>query len=638
MTQRTKTFENELISSELMYLFNIGENFKSYNILGAHYASFGKVSGYLFSVWAPNAEEVSVVCDKNGWREDADKMIFYSDFGIWRRFIPNITAGEKYKFCIKTKMGETLYKSDPFAFYSELRPSNASVCCDLSYEWEDKAWMKMRENENIFKKPASIYELHFSSWKKKEDGSFYTYLEMADELIPYIKDMGYTHIELLPVAEYPYDGSWGYQVTGYFSANSRFGTPKELKVFIDRCHQAGIGVIMDWVPAHFPKDAHGLARFDGECLYEHPDTRLGEHKEWGTLVFNWSKTEIHSFLISNAMFWLSEYHFDGLRVDAVSSMLYLDYNRSDGDWVPNKYGGKENLYAIDFLKKLNTAVFSEFNGIMMIAEESTAWPNVTKPTHMDGLGFNFKWNMGWMHDILTFMSMDPYFRGANHNILTFSMMYAYSENFILPLSHDEVVHGKKSLIDKMFGTYEQKFKSLKLLYSYMYSHPGKKLMFMGGELGQFAEWSFKDSIDWHLLGYDTHKGIKNFVKDLNKFYTFDKALFENDEDWQGFEWLNEKDREKSIIALRRITKSGKDSTICLFNFSGTNISEYELPVKSAGEYKIVLDTEDKPYGGAGRETTILKAKSVKTGDYKYALTLDLPELCGVYIKKVKKIK
>lgn len=638
MTQRTKNFENELISSELMYLFNIGENYKAYNILGAHQTSFGKVSGYLFSVWAPNAEEVSVVCDKNGWREDADKMIFYPDFGIWQRFIPGITEGEKYKFCIKTKMGETLYKADPFAVFSELRPATASICCDLSYDWEDDSWMKKRENEDIFKKPASIYELHFSSWKKKEDGSFYTYSEMADELIPYIKDMGYTHIELLPVSEYPYDGSWGYQVTGYFSANSRFGTPRELKAFIDRCHQENIGVIMDWVPAHFPKDAHGLARFDGECLFEHPDTRLGEHKEWGTLVFNWSKTEIHSFLISNAMFWLSEYHFDGLRVDAVSSMLYLDYNRKDGDWVPNKYGGKENLYAIDFLKKLNTAVFSEFKGIMMIAEESTAWPNVTKPVYMDGLGFNFKWNMGWMHDILTFMSMDPYFRGANHNILTFSMMYAYSENFILPLSHDEVVHGKKSLIDKMFGTYEQKFKSLKLLYSYMYSHPGKKLMFMGGELGQFSEWNYKDCLDWHLLDYDTHRGIQSFIKDLNKFYTSDKALYENDEDWQGFEWLNEKDRERSIFALRRITKNGKDSTICLFNFSGADIEEYELPVKSSGEYKIALDTEDKSFGGAGRETSVIKAKPVKNKDYKYALHLNLPELCGVYIKKVKKIK
>ncbi len=635
MNHMTKCRETA-ISKDLMYLFNNGTNYQCYNILGAHKINTKEADGYLFSVWAPNASCVSVTGDFNSWDENADTMELCSDFGIWYRFISGVKSGERYKFCIKTKNGETLYKADPFAFSSEVRPDTASVTADLTYEWSDRKWMSDRAEKPVYNRALNIYEMHFASWKQHEDGAFYTYREMAKELIPYVKEQGYTHIELLPICEYPFDGSWGYQVTGYYSANSRYGKPEDLKYFINECHRKGIGVIMDWVPAHFPKDAHGLARFDGTPLFEHPDSRLGEHKEWGTLVFNWQKTEIHSFLISNAVYWLDEFHFDGLRVDAVSSMLYLDYNRRDGEWVANKYGGKENLDAIEFLKKLNIAVFERIPGVLMIAEESTAWPSVTKPVHEGGLGFNFKWNMGWMNDILTFMGMDPYFRGSNHNMLTFSMMYAYSENYILPLSHDEVVHGKKSLIDKMYGTYEQKFKSLKLLYLYMYAHPGKKLLFMGGEFGQFVEWRFAEGLDWVLLGYESHRGVLNFTKDLNVYYKSHKSLHENDSDWSGFEWINEKDSENSVVSFRRTSRSGREKTICVFNFAAKDHSEYEIGVKSSGEYEVMLDTENEAYGGSGTKNKIYRAKSVKNKPYKYAIYVDLPELSGMYILKAPK--
>ncbi len=439
------------IDDAAMYLFNNGTNYESYRMLGAHKAD----GGYRFAVWAPNAVSVSVVCDSNGWDRDIGVMQKHNDSGIWELFMPNVCEGENYKFSILTRRGDILMKADPYAFYSEVRPDTASVTADLSYEWNDKKWLDKRAATEPYDKPVNIYEMHFGSWKTHEDGSFLTYREMADELIPYITKMGYTHIELMPICEYPYDGSWGYQVTGYYSANSRYGKPADLKYFIDKCHLNGIGVIMDWVPAHFPKDAHGLAQFDGTALFEHPDSRRGEHKEWGTLVFDWTKTEIFSFLISNAIFWIGEYHMDGLRVDAVSSMLSVD-NRRDGEWLPNKYGGKENLEAIDFLQKLNCAVFERFPNVLMIAEESTAWGGVTMPADSGGLGFNFKWNMGWMHDILDYMQCDPLFRKGNHNKLTFPMMYAFAENYILALSHDEVVHGKRSLLDKMWGAYEEK--------------------------------------------------------------------------------------------------------------------------------------------------------------------------------------
>ncbi len=614
------------LSKELMFLFNCGENYKSYNLLGAHVFD----GGCCFSVWAPNAKSVSVVCDRNGWDRTKNQMEKYPDTGIWKCFVYDIGYGESYKFSIETTDGDIILKSDPFAYSSQVRPETASCTADMNYRWGDSVWMKRREKTAPYDQPMNIYELHFGSWMRTENDEMLPYSQMAEKLIPYVKDMGYTHIEIMPICEYPFDGSWGYQVTGYYSANSRYGSPKELKVFIDKCHKAEIGVIMDWVPAHFPRDAHGLRQFDGTPLFEHPDTRLGEHREWGTLVFNWGKTEIHSFLISNAMFWLEEYHMDGLRVDAVSSMLYLDYNRRDGEWVANKYGGHENLEAIAFLQKLNKVVFEHYPNVLMIAEESTAWGGVTKPVHEGGLGFNFKWNMGWMNDILKYMSMDPYFRGSNHNMLTFSMMYAYSENYILPLSHDEVVHGKKSLLDKMYGSYEQKFASLKLLYAYMYAHPGKKLLFMGGELGQFIEWRFDEGLDWQLLDYESHRGIKEFVKDLNGYYKSNRSMYENDYDWRGFEWLTANDSEHSVAAFIRKSRSGRDKTIVVANFAAQEHKEYEVKVPSAGNYEVVLSTNDKKYGGNGRRITPIKAKKNKDG---YSIKIDITELSALYIKK-----
>lgn len=621
------------LSHDLMFLFNEGKNYQSYNMLGAHKVCEDGKNGYKFAVWAPNAKSVSVVCDANGWDREKGKMKFYPETGIWSGYEENAAEGQNYKFSIETAKGDIVLKSDPYAFESEVRPANASVMTDLSYEWNDSKWMAHRANTAPYDQAVNIYEMHFGSWRQHEGGSFYSYSEMADALIPYVKEMGYTHIEVMPICEYPFDGSWGYQISGYYSANSRYGKPTELKAFIDKCHRAGIGVIMDWVPAHFPRDTYALAKFDGTCLYEHPDTRLGEHKEWGTLVFNWERTEIHSFLISNAVFWLSEYHIDGLRVDAVSSMLYLDYNREDGQWLPNKNGGKENLDAIAFLQKLNVTVFEMFPNIMMIAEESTAWGGVTKPVFAGGLGFNFKWNMGWMNDILRFMSMDPFFRGSNHNMLTFSMMYAFSENYILPLSHDEVVHGKCSLINKMYGSYDQKFASLKLLYSYMYAHPGKKLLFMGGEFGQFIEWRFAEGLDWLLLDYETHAKLKNFVKDLNEYYKHSKSMHENDSDWDGFKWINQNDSEHSVISFMRISRSKRDKTIVAANFAAQEYRDYEIGVPSAGTYEAVLDTNRDIYGGTGKTVKTFKAVKKPYGDFKYTISVTLPELSAMYIRK-----
>ena len=633
--RKTKEEKIKYTSEPLLYLFNEGKHYNLYKMLGAHKETRDKKKGYRFAVWAPEASAVSVVCDSNGWNKDANPMELYENHGVWETFIEGIDTGEVYKYLITTRNGQELYKADPMAFASQIRPETASVTADLDYKWNDNEWLLKREKTEPYNRPLNIYEMHFGSWKTHEDGSFLTYREMAKELIPYVKNQGYTHIELMPLAEYPFDGSWGYQVTGYYSATSRFGSGEDLKYFIDKCHKAGIGVIMDWVPAHFPKDAHGLSRFDGSCLYEHPDSRRGEHKEWGTLVFDWTKTEIHSFLISNAIFWLEEYHFDGLRVDAVSSMLYLDYNRG-WDWLPNKFGGKENLEAIEFLQSLNKAVFERFPNVLMIAEESTAWGGVTKPVHEGGLGFNFKWNMGWMNDILRYMAMDPYFRGSNHNLITFSMMYAYSENYILPLSHDEVVHGKKSLIDKMYGDYEQKFKSLRLLYSFMYAHPGKKMLFMGGEFGQFIEWRFAEGLDWLLLDYDRHSQMKDFTKDLNKFYSSHKSFYENDSDWNGFKWINAEDGEHSVISFMRISKSKREKIIAVMNFAAKEHKEYYIGVPSSGEYEVIFTTDDIKYGGEGKIKGPFKAKKGKTGDFDYYIKADLPPLSSMYLKKSAK--
>ena len=623
-----------MISDFPMYIFTQGENYESYKMLGAHPCKGENgEDGYLFAVWAPNAKSVSVVCDANGWRREDGYMFLHTDFGIWERFIEGAKPGENYKYSIETQSGEIILKADPYAFFSEVRPANASVTTDLSYDWHDEKWLKTRSEAEPYSRPISIYETHLGSWKTHEDGSLYNYREMADELVSYLVDMGYTHIEIMPICEYPFDGSWGYQVTGYYSVNSRYGSPTDFKYFVDKCHEAGIGVIMDWVPAHFPKDAFGLAKFDGTCLYEHPDSRRGEHYEWGTLIFNWEKSEIFSFLISNAIFWLSEYHLDGLRVDAVSSMLYLDYNRRDGEWLPNKYGGKENIEAIEFFRKLNSEVFRRFPNTLMIAEESTAWGGVTHPVHEGGLGFNFKWNMGWMNDILKYMSMDPYFRRFNHNLVTFSFMYAFSENYILALSHDEVVHGKKSLIEKMYGTYEEKFAGLRLFYAYMFAHPGKKLLFMGDDIAQFIEWRYYEGLDWQLLDYDMHRKFNFYCKTLNEFYKSQPALYENEQDWNGFQWINANDDEHSIISFVRYSKEGKDSVICVANFTPVGYNTYTIGVPSDGIYSVVLNTNDEKFGGDGAGSGKYMAKKESFGDFEYSIKITVPALTSIYLKK-----
>ncbi len=630
-------YTNQVYIDEIsMYFFNQGTNYESYKMLGAHkYMDSNAKEGYIFSVWAPNAKSVSVVCDANGWDRKKGKMKKHSNFGIWELFIPDMTPNQNYKFSIESPNGEIALKCDPFAFYSQVRPDNASVTTDLSYTWNDENWISKRDKSSIYNKPMNIYEMHIASWKTKENGEYYTYSELIDILIPYLKKMSYTHVEFMPICEYPFDGSWGYQVTGYYSANSRFGKPTELKLLIDALHQNGIGVIMDWVPAHFPKDAHGLPMFDGTHLFEHPDSRRGEHKEWGTLVFDWTKKEIFSFLISNALFWLEEYHMDGLRVDAVSSMLYLDYNRPDGQWLPNKYGGKENLEAIDFLQKLNIAVFERFPNALMIAEESTAWGGVTLPVKDGGLGFNFKWNMGWMHDILDYMQCDPLFRKGNHQKLTFSMMYAHTENFILPLSHDEVVHGKRSLIDKMWGTYEEKFAELKLLFSYMYAHPGKKLLFMGGEFGQFIEWRFAEQLDWLLEDYESHRRLQKFSADLNEFYLKHPSFYEIEREegaWRGFRWLNPDDRENSVLSFMRINENSHEKIAVILNFTPVERSKYIVGVPDYGTYEVVFSSNDKKYGGNGKGSHCIKAKEKSADGYPYSIKVSLPPLTSMYLK------
>lgn len=621
------------LDEKAMYLFNRGINYESYRMLGAHRMEDG--SGYRFAVWAPNAKSVSVVCDSNGWNRAAAPMTFHESAGIWECYLPQVVTGENYKYSIETRSGEILLKADPYAFWSEVRPDTASVTVDLSYTWKDKKWMADREETPLYDKPVNIYEMHFGSWKQKEDGSFYTYTEMIDILVPYLKEMGYTHVELMPLSEYPFDGSWGYQVTGYYAANSRYGKPAELKALIDALHQNNIGVIMDWVPAHFPKDAHGLARFDGTALFEHPDSRRGEHKEWGTLVFDWTKTEIFSFLISNALFWFGEYHVDGLRVDAVSSMLYHDYNRRDGEWLGNQYGGKENLEAIDFLQKLNMAVFERFPNVMMIAEESTAWGGVTTPVHEGGLGFNFKWNMGWMHDVLDYMQCDPLFRKGNHNKLTFPMMYAFAENYILALSHDEVVHGKRSLLDKMWGTYEEKFAELKLLYTFMYAHPGKKLLFMGGEFGQFVEWRFAEGLDWVLEDYEAHRKLQKFCKDLNRFYKEHPSFYEIEReqgDWKGFKWLKADDGNNSVLAFLRTDVSQKENLVVMLNFTPVEHKKYMIGVPEKGDYEVVFSTNQKGYGGDGKGSRKVRAKKKPMDGFPYSIEVALPPLTAYYLK------
>ena len=599
------------------------------------FGSFVNKKSVTFRVWAPNAKSVSVVGDFNGWNRDCHKMENIG-YGVWQTEIENIAKFTTYKYSIEASDGRTVLKSDPYARHFETAPANASKVYTDNYKWNDGEWIANKKQKNIYESPVNIYEVHAGSWKKYEDGNFFDYVTLAKELSAYLKEMNYTHVEFMPITEYPFEGSWGYQVTGYFAPTSRYGTPEQFKMFVDIMHQNGIGVILDWVPAHFPRDGHGLFRFDGTPCYEYADPRKGEHKEWGTVVFDYGKTQVKNFLISSACFWIKEYHIDGIRVDAVASMLYLDYNRRDGEWMPNIHGGHENLEAIEFLRDVNAGAFDTDSNVLMIAEESTAWPMVTKPAFDGGLGFNFKWNMGWMNDMLRYMSLDPYFRKHNHDCLTFSFFYAFSENFVLPLSHDEVVHGKCSMIGKMSGEYEQKFASLKAFYAYMMAHPGKKLLFMGQEFAQFIEWNYEQELDWLLLQYDAHKNMQTFVKDLNKFYLDYSQFWEIDYSWEGFEWISHDDNSQSIIAFRRKNKEG-DEIITVCNFVPVGREDYKIGVPILGSYKRIFCTDDVKYGGQTEPKTVgYKAVKNPMHGYDYSVSLDIPPMSVSYYKLPKK--
>ena len=584
------------------YLFGQGTHYDLYNKLGAHPMTVDGEEGVYFAVWAPNAEAVSLVGNFNEWDENATPMERLEPLGIYEIFLPEMKIGDIYKYCVTTKAGYTILKADPYGFQAELRPNNASVIADISdFKWQDSRWMKKREKFDDKKDPMFVYEVHPGSWKKHEqteedvDG-FYNYREMAHELAKYVKDMGYTHVELMGIAEHPFDGSWGYQVTNYFAPTSRHGSPEDFQYFINYLHQQNIGVILDWVPAHFPRDAFGLAEFDGTCLYEYADPRKGEHPDWGTKVFDYGKTEVRNFLICNALFWLEKYHVDGLRVDAVASMLYLDYGREDGQWVPNIYGGNENLEAIEFFKHLNTIVKKRNPGIVMIAEESTAWPKVTDKAEYGGLDFSLKWNMGWMHDFLEYMKLDPYFRKYNHTKMNFAMVYAYSENYMLVLSHDEVVHLKCSMIEKMPGSYEEKFKNLMAGYAFMTGHPGKKLLFMGQDFGQHREWSEERELDWFLLEKEPNHQLQLFVKELLHLYKSNKCLYEYDCWPEGFEWINADDGDRSIFSFVRHSASGKNNMLFVINFTPVERPDYRVGTTCRRKHTLVLNSDDKKFG------------------------------------------
>ncbi len=618
-----------------LHLFAEGNHHRIYEKFGAQLRRIGGVDGTYFAVWAPNGQRVSVVGEFNGWDGRINPMRRLLGSGVWELFLPGVAEGAHYKFEIRTPAGHLLLKSDPFAFFGQWGKETSSLVYNLDrYQWSDAAWMETRRTKDWNKQPMSIYEVHLGSWRRHESEANrpYSYLELADTLLPYVVEMGYTHLELLPIAEHPFEGSWGYQVTNYYAPTSRFGNPDELRHFIDKCHQAGIAVIMDWVPAHFPKDAHGLAEFDGTDLYEHMDPRQGEHQDWGTLIFNFGRNEVRNFLTGNALFWLDKYHIDGLRVDAVASMLYLDYSREPGQWIPNAFGGRENLEAVYFLKRTNEVCYEQFPGIVTIAEESTAWPGVSRPTYLGGLGFGMKWNMGWMHDFLNYMSLDPIFRRYHHNSITFSLMYAFSEHFVLVLSHDEVVHGKGSLLGKMPGDEWQKFANLRMFYAWMYAHPGKKLLFMGQEFGQVREWNHDRQLDWFLLEQPKHDGLRRLVQHLNFTYQNEPALFDLDDTYDGFEWIDFHDADNSTIAFLRKSQAG-DVIVFVINATPQVLHGYRIGVPAGGFYREIINTDAETYGGSNvGNMGGLEASAAEWQGRTHSLQIEVPPLATLAFK------
>jgi 1,4-alpha-glucan branching enzyme len=624
-----------LITDYDLYLFGEGNHTRIYERLGAHPVTMDGEAGVHFAVWAPNARSLSVVGDFNAWDGRRNRLHTLGSSGIWAGFVPNATEGQRYKYEIHTRHGGLLLKADPYGMAFERPPATASIVCRPEYEWHDDEWMRTRASfDSWFHRPMATYEVHLGSWARiPEEGDRYlTYGEIADRLIPYVKAMGYTHIELLPVMEHPFSGSWGYQVTGFYAPTSRFGRPQDFKAFVDQCHRNGIGVILDWVPGHFPKDAYALAHFDGTALYEHADPRQGEHRDWGTLIFNYGRNEVRNFLTANALFWLSEYHVDGLRVDAVASMLYLDYSRQEGQWVPNRFGGRENLEAIDFVRQLNTLTHAEHPGSLTIAEESTSWPSVSRPTYVGGLGFTYKWNMGWMNDILEYVSQDPIHRRWHHRHVTFSLLYAFSENFILPFSHDEVVHGKGSMFGKIPGDDWQKAATLRALYGFMYSHPGKKLMFMGSEFGQGREWNEDRSLDWHLLDRPLHAGLKQYVADLNRIYASEAALHDLDFDPAGFEWIDCNDNENSVVSFIRRARNG-ELVVAVVSFTPVPRDGYRIGVPAAGAFTELVNSDAEVYGGSNLGNQGMAfTEPIPSHGHAQSLKLNLPPLACLWLK------